>query len=72
MNLIYDEQEKNEVYKEVIQNAGKEAIEYIESLESAEYKNVQYFWKVKSQILKEKYDIDWKSPEKLNPYIIFD
>jgi hypothetical protein len=30
------------------------------------------FWSVKKRILKEKYGIDWKSPEELNPHILFD
>ncbi len=72
MNLIYDELEKNSVYKEVIDIASKEAIDYIEKLENPEYKNIQYFWFLKTQILKEKYDIDWKSPDKLNDGVIFD
>lgn len=72
MNLVYDELENNSVYKEIIDNAGKEAMECIEKLENLEYKNINYFWFLKTQILKDKYDIDWKSPDKLNKDVIFD
>lgn len=29
-------------------------------------------WKYKKQLLKNKYNIDWKSPAELNPEIIFE
>lgn len=31
-----------------------------------------FYWTIKKSILKEDYDIDWKSPEELNLNIIFD
>jgi hypothetical protein len=33
---------------------------------------VHVFWKTKKEILKQKYNIDWKSPKEMNPHIIFD
>ena len=30
------------------------------------------YWKTKKRILKEKYNIDWKSPAELNPHILYD
>jgi len=30
------------------------------------------YWERKKKILKEKYNMEWKSPAELNPYIIFD
>lgn len=30
------------------------------------------YWHAKKKLLKEKYNIDWKSPSELNPFIIFD
>ncbi len=30
------------------------------------------YWDVKKEILKEEFGIDWKSPDELNPNIIFD
>ena len=30
------------------------------------------YWRTKKRILKEKYNIDWRSPAELNPHIIFD
>ncbi|MEG0073533.1 MAG: hypothetical protein RR922_03395 [Clostridia bacterium] len=70
--MKYDKIEDNQVYKEVIDKAGKEALIYIERLENNECKNSLYFWKIKTQILKEKYNLDWESPEKINPHILFD
>ena len=71
MNLIYDELEKNSVYKEIIESAGTEALEKIKEMENEEYNNIEYFWYLKTKILKDKYDIEWNSPEKLNSNIIF-
>ena len=31
-----------------------------------------FFWNLKKKILKEKYNIDWKTPEELEPDVIFD
>lgn len=33
---------------------------------------IHQFWALKKKILKEKYDIDWKSPREMNPQVIFD
>ena len=30
------------------------------------------YWSAKKSILKEKYNIDWRSPAELNPAILFD
>ena len=30
------------------------------------------FWREKKRILKEEHDIDWKTPEEMNPHVIFD
>ena len=30
------------------------------------------FWNLKKKILKEKYNIDWQTPEELEPDVIFD
>jgi hypothetical protein len=30
------------------------------------------FWRMKQQILKEKYGINWKTPAEMNPHIIYD
>ena len=47
-------------------------------LELKGYKNKQalgfchIYWELKKEILKTDYNIDWKSPQDLNPEIIFD
>ena len=30
------------------------------------------YWRTKKRILKEKYNIEWRSPAELNPCVIFD
>jgi len=30
------------------------------------------FWQLKKKLLKEKYNIDWKTPEEMNPGVLFD
>lgn len=31
-----------------------------------------YIWNLKQKLLKKEYNIDWKTPEELNPHILFD
>ncbi len=58
--------------EEIIDAAGKEAYEYIESLNDDKYRTPSMFWKMQKKILKEKYNIDWNTPEEENPHITFD
>ena len=62
---------ENMTKEEMIKAAGEEAKEYIESLNDDNYKNPSMFWNIKKKILKEKYDIDWLTPEEENPHIEF-
>lgn len=46
---------------------------------SAEYKQYKFspgkchiYWKLKKKVLKDVYNIDWKSPAELNPGVYFD
>ena len=42
---------------------------------SAEPKSIgwcHYYWGVKQEILKKEYGIDWRSPDEMNPNVIYD
>lgn len=69
--LKYDKKEDKKVYKEIIDKASMEAIKEIEEMSDVNFKNIEYFMNLKKKILKEKYDMDWKSQLELNEDIIF-
>lgn len=54
---------------ELINLAGKEAEEIIESKNNENFKNPFCFWNLKKKILKEKYNIDWITPKEKNKEI---
>lgn len=56
---------------ELINLAGKEAEEIIESKNNENFKNPLYFWNLKKKILKEKYNIDWSTPKEKTENIKF-
>lgn len=58
--------------KEILLKAGKEAEEMIENSGKENLKNPTYFWNLKKRILREKYNIDWQTPQEKNPNIYFD
>ncbi len=70
-----DKIENTEEYKQIEKELNKK-IEL--ELELKGYKNKQalgfchIYWELKKEILKTDYNIDWKSPQDLNPEIIFD
>lgn len=70
-----DKIENTEKYKQIEKELNKK-IEL--ELELKGYKNKQtlgfchIYWELKKEILKTDYNIDWKSPQELNPEIIFD
>lgn len=55
--------------EEKIEMAAKEAEEYIESLNDDTFRNPSTFWNLQKKILKNKYNIDWLTPEEENPEI---
>ena len=70
-----DKIENTEKYKQIEEELNKK-IEL--ELELKGYTNKQalgfchIYWELKKEILKTDYNIDWKSPQELNPEIIFD
>jgi len=71
----YDPKERNQRYRSIIKKAEEEA----EELVSKKYPNIRKMmggchaiWGEQKRILKEKYDIDWKTPKELNPLVLFD
>ncbi len=68
--IITDPVEYTEEYKKI----EKELEQLIEErLGSGGYLGFCHgYWMVKKRILKEKYNIDWKSPAELNPGVLFD
>lgn len=57
---------------EIINLAGKEAKQKIESFNDENFKNPFYFWSLKKKILKEKYNIDWVTPKEQNKDVKYD
>ena len=71
--VIYDSKERDPKYKERIRKADKEADEELKRRGIKE--GLGYccsFWSEKKKILKEKYNLEWKSPQELNPGVLFD
>lgn len=70
-----DKIENTEEYKQIEEELNKK-IEL--ELELKGYTNKQalgfchIYWELKKEILKTDYNIDWKSPQELNPEIMFD
>lgn len=57
----------------------KKEFKTVQEILDEEFKDRKYLfgichaiWARKKQLLKEMYNIDWKSPAELNPHIIFD
>ena len=69
--LKYDKKEDKKVYKEIIDKASLEAIKEIDEANYDDIKNIEYFMNLKKEILRQKYDMDWKSQLDLNEDIIF-
>lgn len=71
--LYYDIVEDTEIYKKINPLAEEAAKLKLEKMgytrETPNY--ILAFWNAKKDILKEFYDIDWKTPEELNKDIFF-
>ncbi len=57
----------------------KEKFEAVDKIIAEKYKDFMYYrgachviWRERKRLLKELYNIDWKTPEELNPFVIFD
>lgn len=53
--------------EKILEKAGKEAQNIIEKSGDIRLKNPNTFWDLKKRILKDKYNIDWKTPQEEEP-----
>jgi len=71
--MLYDLIEDNPEIKAIIDASD---IEAESKLANSEHRNkmgfCHLFWMVKTDILKNKYGIEWKSPSVMNPDVMFD
>ena len=73
MSQEIDPQERDSIIGKIIRQAGKEADQQLKDEKFPDgmgYCHV--LWGRQQQILKEKYNIDWKTPSQMNPYILYD
>ncbi|MGE5473963.1 MAG: hypothetical protein ACM3UU_07050 [Ignavibacteriales bacterium] len=70
---IHDLKEDNPELKLIIDKAGEEAENILEEEGiSVERGYCHKYWTLKKKILKEKYNLDWKSPKEMNPLMRYD
>lgn len=66
---VYDPIEDTDLYKEIEEELNKKILEQIGG--ELTRGNAYLYTKIKKEILKKDYNIDWKSPQELNPNIKF-
>lgn len=73
--MNFDPQEKDPKYRDIIKQAAEEAERLCEE-ECPKMKGklgwCHILWHKQKMILKEKHNIDWKTPKEMNPDIMFD
>jgi len=69
-NIKHDPIESSKAFINVIMEVEDKVLEQIGPYSGAGYKHL--YWRKKAQILKEEYDIEWKSPRFTNPNTRFD
>ncbi len=71
--LYYDPVEDDPRYVEVFSTIDTEVKTALElPAKQGSRGSVHIFWETKKRILKQKYNIDWRTPAELNPWVIFD
>ena len=68
--LLYDPVEDTVEYKNIRDELESELFKLMQNVDVKMGRNYKY-WSLKKRILKQKYNIDWKSPPEMNPGIIF-
>ena len=68
--LLYDPVEDTVEYKNIRDELESELFKLMQNVDVKMGRNYKY-WGLKKRILKQKYNIDWKSPPEMNPGIIF-
>lgn len=73
-NIKYDLIEDTKEYKEIVNELEKKIDSMMTLLNvSRDVAGACHiYWNIKKNILKEDYNMEWKSPSELNPDIIFD
>ncbi len=71
---ITDEIENTEEYKKISYELEQKINNKIdeEGLDREQFGFCYKYWEIKKQILKDDYNIDWKSPDELNPDRLYD
>lgn len=73
-NLYYDKVEKTLAYQKCVKQAEELARQMADEKTNG-FRGMGYchiFWGCKKQVLKDNYNIDWRSPAEMNPYCKFD
>ena len=71
--LKYDPIEDDPNIKPALVAADEEALaELVAAGRNIGFGSCHSLWRVKQRILKEKYQVEWKSPGEMNPYMKFD
>lgn len=68
--LLYDPVEDTVEYKNIQDELESELFKLMQNVDVKMGRSYKY-WSLKKRILKQKYNIDWKSPPEMNPGIIF-
>jgi len=70
MKMITDSVEKTSKYKKIVKEVEEKVVAEIG--EGGYLGYCHRFWEAKQRILKEEYNMDWKTPAQLNPNVLFD
>lgn len=68
--ILYDPVEDTVEYKNIQDELESELFKLMQTVEVKMGRSYKY-WSLKKRILKQKYNIDWKSPPEMNPDITF-
>ena len=68
--LLYDPVEDTIEYQNIRDELESELFKLMQNVDVKMGRSYKY-WSLKKRILKQKYNIDWKSPPEMNPGIIF-
>ena len=73
-DIKYDPIEDTEEYKNIVDELEKKIETRIafENVPIGALGTCHIYWRLKKEILKSDYNIDWNSPAELNPYVRFD
>ena len=72
-SVIYDPIEESAEYKDIKDIVNLEVEKQLESQGVVKGRGyIHKFWELKKKILKEEYNIEWKTPAEMNPQMQFD